>query len=178
MFKTARDLREHVLDAVGHPVGGLAASIPIPVGARDIKVAVFFYLEKIYPNARVILPPHYRFLLNPTTGEVLTHRAIAPSEIGPDAPAGKPLPRHPDERRPSDVDMIKYFDDKDRLYEIFHEAWWAFAQNEVRFTPSRRALLVECLEHFDAVAEKRLLPWYEELGAPFWRWLRAVRDRH
>jgi hypothetical protein len=173
MFLTAIELRDRALAEVGYQRGGLSSSIPLPSGRERMNVAVFFYLIGGRPSAREVYPPHLLLILDPTSGAVLRRRDVLPKDVGPDAPPGEPLPRHPDERRVADGAL--FIEHERRLHEILAQAFWAFHLGKVRFSSDERALVVECAELFDEVVQKRLLPWYEAIGGPFLAWLREVR---
>jgi len=175
VFLTAKEILGHAMTALDQPVGGIAASIPIAVGRDEVSIGIFFYRELPIPKKLVVYPPQFLILLDPERGTVIRAAAIEPRAIGPDAPKDQPLPRHPDEVR---EDAKVYWQRHARLLDIFHEAWWAYAEGRVRFDRTLHARLVECAELFDAVAEKRLLPWYEGMAGPFLTWLRDARRAH
>lgn len=173
MFLEAGELLARANLAAGR--SGYAGSIPLPSGVERVTIVVFYYRRAITPKARVVFPPRYLVHLDPTTGAVLSERALQRGQLGPDVPLEAPLPRHEDERRVGDVDA--FWRHYERLLSAFHEVHWLFASGGVRLSKQEAARLVTCAELFEEVAEKRVLPWYEAASGPFLAWMRRHRAR-
>jgi hypothetical protein len=171
-FKAAGELLGIADQAARRAIGGEAPSLPVPLEhASKLHVAVFYHRVSARPGLNQDWPPHTLVLLDGETGAVVSARAVAPREVGPDAPLDRPLPGPRHDPAPAAADFWRGLA---RFEEISPQVWEAFHTGDTRVAPATKTLLEEYRTLFRTIAVKPLVPYYRSVAAPFFAWLDDV----
>lgn len=155
------------------PVGGVAASWPIPVREHGVVRAAFF----VYPcshDPKVVWEgaPERLIVLDAETADVVRDTPESPSNLGPPPPAHGPL-LGSHERRVASMDELLAL--RKRISDLAPGVWGAFGEGRTALTPQARAEVAEYVRIMDKIEPEALMPYYRHIGREFYAWTSQVQ---
>lgn len=147
-------------------------SLPVPVRLGEtLQVAFFYCPSQALPGVVRMAPPHYLSRLDPATGALISLVPVTPATFHLAHPAREELGKY---SLPQGMSVDQYFALRDRLFWLYDQLVPAFAQDTQSQRTDLKPLALEFLRGFEMVSEPPVRPYYDALGADYFRWLRAV----
>lgn len=170
-MKDAHDLRDALSGELEN--GGPALSLPLPRRSASgaVEVVFFVYTESVLRDRELVYPPWQLITVDPESGDVVSRAPCTPVTFGIEAD-----PQGAVEGFGLTVGSQDFFASEDRLLAIAPRVWEAFARGAAP-DDETRALVAEHDALFDRIAKKPLRPYYEAIGADYFRFSAGVVRR-
>ena len=120
------------------------------------------------PHTRPSLPTH-AMLLDPSTGNVISFRAVKPEDIGVRPPLD-PVPGVNVDMS----DMKAFLARRARFFDLSPEVWAAFAQGGSSVDAATAEKAKEYWDLFRQVVHESVAPYYPSAARDFFDWVRAA----
>ena len=147
-------------------------SLPVPLRYGDtLQVAFFYCPSQALPGVVRMAPPHYLARLDPATGALISLVPVTPATFHLAHPPREELGKY---SLPDGMSIDQYFALRDRLFWLYDQLTPAFAQDPQSQRTDLKPLATEFLRGFEMLSEPPVRPYYDALGADYFRWLRAI----
>lgn len=147
-------------------------SLPVPLRIGEtLQVAFFYCPSQALPGVVRMAPPHYLARLDPASGALISLVPVTPATFHLAHPAREELGKY---SLPEGMSIDQYFALRDRLFWLYDQLTPAFAQDPQSQRIDLKPLAAEFLRGFEMLSEPPVRPYYDALGADYFRWLRAI----